>query len=256
MARLPVPGDDDGIWGDILNEYLSVEINDDGILKIRTDNTFVKLSGGNLASVTDPAQANGFMRINLDYTPDGTTPDALAFYHNGVRTGYHNEKGEIRARAAATNSVPFRVQQRNGSQTANLTEWTQTNNTILAHVAADGQIHAPNLDGSAWQALAFEADSSSDPNYATVGVRSEPLYSLARLRGGILIGGGGFTGGTTFATIPAGYRPPSMIGFNVRISGQSFNRLMTINTDGTMSLESGLDAGSTVHLDGLDYPIA
>lgn len=62
-----------------------------------------------------------------------------------MRTGYHNEKGELRARAAADNSVPFRVQQRTTGQTANLTEWTESNNTILASVGPTGVISAPNI---------------------------------------------------------------------------------------------------------------
>lgn len=33
MARLPVPGSDDGTWGDILNEYLQQSHNADGTLK-------------------------------------------------------------------------------------------------------------------------------------------------------------------------------------------------------------------------------
>lgn len=33
MARLPIPGQDDGTWGNILNDYLSVEHNSDGTLK-------------------------------------------------------------------------------------------------------------------------------------------------------------------------------------------------------------------------------
>ncbi len=33
MSRLPVPGSDDGAWGTILNDYLSVEHNSDGTLK-------------------------------------------------------------------------------------------------------------------------------------------------------------------------------------------------------------------------------
>lgn len=37
MTRLPIPGSDDGTWGDILNTYLSVEHNTDGTLKLRTD---------------------------------------------------------------------------------------------------------------------------------------------------------------------------------------------------------------------------
>ena len=33
MARLPNPGSDDDVWGDILNEYLSVSLNSDGTIK-------------------------------------------------------------------------------------------------------------------------------------------------------------------------------------------------------------------------------
>jgi hypothetical protein len=33
MARLPVPGSDQGAWGNILNEYLNVAHNNDGTLK-------------------------------------------------------------------------------------------------------------------------------------------------------------------------------------------------------------------------------
>lgn len=33
MSRLPIPGSDNGAWGTILNDYLSVEHNSDGTLK-------------------------------------------------------------------------------------------------------------------------------------------------------------------------------------------------------------------------------
>jgi hypothetical protein len=33
MARLPTPGSDDGVWGTVLNDYLSVGHNTDGTLK-------------------------------------------------------------------------------------------------------------------------------------------------------------------------------------------------------------------------------
>jgi hypothetical protein len=40
MARLPIPGSDDGAWGDILNEFLKVELDENtGGLKIRSDGT-------------------------------------------------------------------------------------------------------------------------------------------------------------------------------------------------------------------------
>jgi len=36
MARLPVPGADNGVWGNVLNDFLSVEHNTDGTLKSKT----------------------------------------------------------------------------------------------------------------------------------------------------------------------------------------------------------------------------
>jgi hypothetical protein len=48
-TRLPVPGSDDGIWGDLLNTYLSVEHTTSGTLKIRTDGT---LSPANIGALS------------------------------------------------------------------------------------------------------------------------------------------------------------------------------------------------------------
>lgn len=51
MTRLPQPGSDSGAWGSILNDFLNVEHNADGSLKIRSDGTFyAKPSGGIPAS--------------------------------------------------------------------------------------------------------------------------------------------------------------------------------------------------------------
>ncbi|MEK7153541.1 MAG: hypothetical protein AAB834_06330, partial [Patescibacteria group bacterium] len=41
MTRLPIPGRDGGLWGDLLNDFLSIEHNDDGSLKLRTEVVFV-----------------------------------------------------------------------------------------------------------------------------------------------------------------------------------------------------------------------
>lgn len=54
MTRLPVPGKDGGLWGDLLNDFLSVEHNGDGTLKLRTDNSLY----------TRPA--NGIPKDDLD----------------------------------------------------------------------------------------------------------------------------------------------------------------------------------------------
>ncbi len=53
MARLPIPGSDDGDWGDILNDFLSVEHNDDG-----TQKTLGVNKGGTGATNADDARSN------------------------------------------------------------------------------------------------------------------------------------------------------------------------------------------------------
>jgi hypothetical protein len=46
MTRLPIPGKDGGLWGDLLNDFLAVEHNADGTLKLRTDILYIKPAGG------------------------------------------------------------------------------------------------------------------------------------------------------------------------------------------------------------------
>lgn len=55
MARLPVPGGDDGTWGTVLNDYLDVAHDTDGTLKAGTVGTSQLQSG----AVTQTKLANG-----------------------------------------------------------------------------------------------------------------------------------------------------------------------------------------------------
>lgn len=73
MARLPVPGSDDGTWGNVLNDFLAVEHNTNGTLK----------ASGSLstkANVTDVAKLTGVAVYVEDYGAkgDGTTDDSAA----------------------------------------------------------------------------------------------------------------------------------------------------------------------------------
>lgn len=84
MARLPVPGGDDGNWGDILNEYLQVEHNPDGTLKQNFEplgaiNTHKDITT-NIHGITDTSklQLQGDIYKSVkDYGAkgDGTTDD-------------------------------------------------------------------------------------------------------------------------------------------------------------------------------------
>ena len=65
MARLPVPGSDDGTWGDVLNGFLEVEHNTDGSLKIRTDGTVPILTSGKVPTTnlgSGAATSSNFLR--------------------------------------------------------------------------------------------------------------------------------------------------------------------------------------------------
>ncbi len=66
MARLPIPGQDDGTWGDILNDYLSQSLNSDGSLKPSS----VLASGAE--STSNKGVANGYASLNsLGLVPTG-----------------------------------------------------------------------------------------------------------------------------------------------------------------------------------------
>ena len=57
MARLPIPGSDNGTWGTLLNEYLDVEHNSDGTLKRGSDIT-------NALSTANAAQTSANNKID------------------------------------------------------------------------------------------------------------------------------------------------------------------------------------------------
>jgi hypothetical protein len=61
MARLPTPGGDDGSWGQLLNDFLSVELDDHGLLKPAGSlgTKYTKPSGGiPKADLAAPVQAS------------------------------------------------------------------------------------------------------------------------------------------------------------------------------------------------------
>ncbi len=79
MARLPIPGSDSGNWGEVLNNYLSIEHNSDG-----TQKTVSVGKGGTGATNAETARAN------LGITPlyiQNTNPGKSSSPHLWIQTG-------------------------------------------------------------------------------------------------------------------------------------------------------------------------
>jgi hypothetical protein len=68
MPRLPIPGQDNGNWGDILNDFLSVEHNSDGTLKKASDIT----NATSLANNASIAAQNAQTTANSKYAKPGS----------------------------------------------------------------------------------------------------------------------------------------------------------------------------------------
>lgn len=68
MARLPKVGSDNNTWGHVLNDFLLTEHNEDGTLKLRSEN-FVQTTGGVLpASVMRAFADRGVAQSNTSYS--------------------------------------------------------------------------------------------------------------------------------------------------------------------------------------------
>lgn len=64
-ARLPQQGGDDGVWGTILNDFLSVELNSDGTLKKAADIASAKAKADSSVQSVNTKTPNGSGAVTL-----------------------------------------------------------------------------------------------------------------------------------------------------------------------------------------------
>ena len=62
MARLPVPGEDDGVWGDVLNDYLGISLTNAGFIN---PSSITQAGGLAKSNNLSDVQATGTSRSNL-----------------------------------------------------------------------------------------------------------------------------------------------------------------------------------------------
>lgn len=85
-----------------------------------------------------------FVRVNItdDASPTSGWPDRLAFYFDSVRTGYHNEYGELRARPGKNNTVALRAMGWNGASSAYILEVANNSSSTTYFGVTSTQIDA------------------------------------------------------------------------------------------------------------------
>ena len=87
MARLPIPGSDDGTWGDVLNDFLNVEHNPDGSLKVRTE-LGTKVPATRVISASTGLSGGGDLSADRTLAVvDDTTIQKVAVSKGGVQAG-------------------------------------------------------------------------------------------------------------------------------------------------------------------------
>ena len=93
------------------------------------------------------------MRVNIpnDGSDTALWPDRMAFYYTSIRTGYHNEYGELRARPAKNNTVALRAMGYSGGSTGDVFQVAASDAATLYFGVSESQITAnlpivsPNL---------------------------------------------------------------------------------------------------------------
>jgi hypothetical protein len=171
----------------------------------------------------------------------------------GNRTGYANERGELRSRAYDANSVAFRCQSNvaGNNTSVHVFEVCLSDDTVLFSVDATGAISGSGGYQTLTDVASLNAQAShGSPHFQS---RNEP-GAVTRLVGQLTIGAGGITAGSTIATLPAGSRPPAIVAYTFKFTGTgSAAAQWTIDSGGLLTCSANLVSANTVNFDGWTY---
>jgi hypothetical protein len=177
MARLPTPGADNGHWGEILNEFLSVEHNNDGFLKAsgslstKADNSVVVHTTGNESI----GGVKAFSSSPTVPTPSSSTDVANKSYVDGMAGG-----GAANVHTVVTKAATYTA---TGSDEVILVNATSANVTITLPTAVgntnlycikkiDNSIHTVTVATTLSQTIDGGASAAINVQYASVSVVS------------------------------------------------------------------------------------
>ena len=108
MARLPIPGADEGTWGAVLNDYLGVEHNADGTHRVAVNPDATTAAKGKIRLAGDLAGT-----ADLPTVPGLDAKEAAA--NKGVAGGYASLDANVKVPAAQLPANVFRIVYDSGS---------------------------------------------------------------------------------------------------------------------------------------------
>lgn len=136
MARLPQPGSDNGVWGTILNDFLNVEHNTDGSLKLRSDGTL---------NAYYQKPGSGIPKSDLASSVQNSLDPVLNVKNFGaVGDGSNDDTSSIQAALDALPSSGGTVLLPSGTYKVTSTITIDKDNTTLKGVGASSVIQVPN----------------------------------------------------------------------------------------------------------------
>jgi hypothetical protein len=136
MARLPQPGSDNGVWGTILNDFLNVEHNSDGSLKLRSDGTL---------NAYYQKPGSGIPKADLASSVQNSLDPVLNVKNYGaVGDGSNDDTSSIQAALNALPSSGGTVLLPSGTYKVTSTILIDKDGTTLKGVGAASIIQVPN----------------------------------------------------------------------------------------------------------------
>lgn len=166
MARLPIPNSDRGTWGDILNDFLTLEHNSDGSLKLRTDTALTsKADDSSVVHISGAETITGtktFTTSPVLPAPSGSTQAATKGYVDSTVAA-----GAPNATTSATGLVQLAG------------DLGGTGTTATAPIISDSAITTSKLNNNAVTTTKIAASTILDANISpTAAIAKSKLASL------------------------------------------------------------------------------
>jgi len=188
-ARLPVPGSDNGQWGDLLNTFLSVAHASDGTILTSSITAAGAEVTSNRGQANGYAPLNGSSQVSTTFLPIGTTSSTVAAGNDSRFAG--SAAGTANAALSATDATTTNSRTPSGTASGDLSGTypgptvAKVNGVAVSGTAAAGKVlTATGSTAASWQLpgsaaisrqIIISLSGSSSSLAATVGVWT-PTY--------------------------------------------------------------------------------